>query len=704
MARSRRRITRNTSHKTPERTPENGLEPAPTSSARSSLTPVDDDLPVPAAGPFLTEEDDCPACNSGNHTVLKSNEKESWIRCDACKIWFHWRCAGNGTDVETIDKWYCKACAQNNPSLSITVKPPARKSSRKRTQLDYANLNSGVEADANRWLRVIESKSIQEDQFRRMRGSDVGVEWLEVDETAMREPIVIESPTGLGMKMPDPNFTVSDVADIIGHDTPVEVIDVASQSNAPGWTLGKWAQYYNLDPSARDKIRNVISLEISGTKLADQVLPPRLVRELDWVEKFWPNTRKGKGHAYPKVQLYCLMGVASAWTDWHVDFAGSSVYYHILRGSKIFYFIRPTLTNLAAYEKWSGTELQNNVWLGDMVDEVIKVTLEEGNTMIIPTGWIHAVHTPIDSLVFGGNFLHSYNVATQLKVLEIEKATHVPKKFRFPLFSRLCWYVGDKYLRDLKAKEEFSSRILESLEALASFLVSEVRVMERGSENAKREAKEQVPADRVKDSAAVARELRWRIRISAGASSDDENLGRLSKNTVLNGPSINGLGAKRKRAYQNGAVQFKNFQPKTWDEIDELPQQSKQKTVRARHPKSSNSWHQEWIEWDGSLGEGGDSDPQASVESVREVTLKVRKTDRGLERHRIDRIKEKWVWVEEPSHSANPEIKLDELDYDGKARTLSNKYNPSKEEDKAGELPGDPLGDPEPDSGMTVDD
>jgi F-box/leucine-rich repeat protein 10/11 len=93
--------------------------------------------------------------------------------------------------------------------------------------------------------------------------------------------------------------------------------------------------------------------------------------------------------------------------DWHIDFAGSSVYYHILRGSKVraefsrkdqysspyqvFYFIRPTQANLAAYERWSGTELQYQSWLGDMVDEVFKVELKEGNTMIIPSGWIHAV-------------------------------------------------------------------------------------------------------------------------------------------------------------------------------------------------------------------------------------------------------------------------------------------------------------------------
>lgn len=98
---------------------------------------------------------------------------------------------------------------------------------------------------------------------------------------------------------------------------------------------------------------------------------------------------------------------------------------------QVFYFIRPTPANLAAYERWSGTEMQSHSWLGDLCDEVFKVELTEGNTLIIPTGWIHAVvrtpdsrqrhvthydtlqYTPMDTLVFGGNFLHSYNVATR---------------------------------------------------------------------------------------------------------------------------------------------------------------------------------------------------------------------------------------------------------------------------------------------------
>ena len=38
-----------------------------------------------------------------------------------------------------------------------------------------------------------------------------------------------------------------------------------------------------------------------------------------------------------------------------------------------------------------------------------------GQTIFLPTGWIHAVLTPIDSLVFGGNFLHNYSIELQIK-------------------------------------------------------------------------------------------------------------------------------------------------------------------------------------------------------------------------------------------------------------------------------------------------
>lgn len=35
--------------------------------------------------------------------------------------------------------------------------------------------------------------------------------------------------------------------------------------------------------------------------------------------------------------------------------------------------------------------MQQNTWLGDMCDEVRRVVLVQGDTMIIPAGYIHAV-------------------------------------------------------------------------------------------------------------------------------------------------------------------------------------------------------------------------------------------------------------------------------------------------------------------------
>jgi hypothetical protein len=120
---------------------------------------------------------------------------------------------------------YCEPCTEAEPSRVITVKLPARKSSRKRTQQDYANLNSGLHSDPSRWTKILEGKDIKDDGFRRMKGAEVSLEWLQGDDDAMKEPIVVEEPDGLGMRMPEKgDFGVEDVAQIIGDDTSVEVI------------------------------------------------------------------------------------------------------------------------------------------------------------------------------------------------------------------------------------------------------------------------------------------------------------------------------------------------------------------------------------------------------------------------------------------------------------------------------------------------
>ena len=71
---------------------------------------------------------------------------------------------------------------------------------------------------------------------------------------------------------------------------------------------------------------------------------PAIVNKIDHVTQCWPVSRRlvpdGETElSWPKVQKYCLISPASAYTDFHVDFGGTSVWYHVHKGEKIFWFI-----------------------------------------------------------------------------------------------------------------------------------------------------------------------------------------------------------------------------------------------------------------------------------------------------------------------------------------------------------------------------
>uniref|UniRef100_A0A673A4C2 Lysine (K)-specific demethylase 2Ab n=1 Tax=Sphaeramia orbicularis TaxID=375764 RepID=A0A673A4C2_9TELE len=121
------------------------------------------------------------------------------------------------------------------------------------------------------------------------------------------------------------------------------------------------------------------------------------------------------------------MSVQGCFTDFHIDFGGTSVWYHILRGGKVFWLIPPTPQNLEMYENWVLSGKQGDIFLGDKCHDCQRIELKQGNTFMIPSGWIHAVYTPEDTLVFGGNFLHSFNIPMQLNIYSIEDRTRVTK-------------------------------------------------------------------------------------------------------------------------------------------------------------------------------------------------------------------------------------------------------------------------------------
>nr|XP_029732938.1 jmjC domain-containing histone demethylation protein 1-like [Aedes albopictus] len=293
----------------------------------------------------------------------------------------------------------------------------------------------------------------QSGMVREMKGTDLTVGFLQ--QYGFNIPLLFKEKTGLGLQVPSANFTINDVRMCVGSRRVLDVMDVNTQKNVE-MTMKEWERYYE-DPTKK-KLLNVISLEFSHTKLENYVQSPHIVRQIDWVDVVWPKQLKESQvegtnvlneMMYPKVQKYCLMSVKNCYTDFHVDFGGTSVWYHILKGSKVFWLIPPTEKNLQLYEKWVLSGKQSDVFFGDTVEKCARVYLTAGNTFFIPTGWIHAVYTPTDSLVFGGNFLHSFGIVKQLKIAQVEDNTKVPQKFRYPFFTEMLWYVLAKYVYTL---------------------------------------------------------------------------------------------------------------------------------------------------------------------------------------------------------------------------------------------------------------
>ncbi|XP_063136136.1 histone lysine demethylase PHF8 isoform X3 [Rattus norvegicus] len=358
------------------------------------------------------------------------------IECDMCQDWFHGSCVGVEEEkAADIDLYHC-------PNCEVLHGPSIMKKRRGSSKGHDNHKGKPLKTGSSMFIRELRGRTFDssDEVILKPTGSQLTVEFLE--ENSFSVPILVLKKDGLGMTLPSPSFTVRDVEHYVGSDKEIDVIDVARQADCK-MKLGDFVKYYY--SGKREKVLNVISLEFSDTRLSNLVETPKIVRKLSWVENLWPEECVFER---PNVQKYCLMSVRDSYTDFHIDFGGTSVWYHVLKGEKIFYLIRPTNANLTLFECWSSSSNQNEMFFGDQVEKCYKCSVKQGQTLFIPTGWIHAVLTPVDCLAFGGNFLHSLNIEMQLKAYEIEKRLSTADLFKFPNFETICWYVG-KHILDI---------------------------------------------------------------------------------------------------------------------------------------------------------------------------------------------------------------------------------------------------------------
>uniref|UniRef100_A0A8D2HVA6 Lysine demethylase 7A n=1 Tax=Urocitellus parryii TaxID=9999 RepID=A0A8D2HVA6_UROPR len=316
------------------------------------------------------------------------------IECDICKDWFH----GSMTFYRTL--------------TSSHEKLYHLKKRRNWHRHDYTEVDDGskpVQAGTRTFVKELRSRVFPsaDEIIVKMHGNQLTQRYLE--KHGFDVPIMVSKLDDLGLRLPPPAFSVMDVERYVGGDKVIDVIDVARQADSK-MTLHNYVKYF-MNPN-RPKVLNVISLEFSDTKMSELVEVPDIARKLSWVENYWPDDS-----VFPKpfVQKYCLMGVQDSYTDFHIDFGGTSVWYHVL---------------------WSYKSVP---WQP---------------ACLILKWWIHAVLTSQDCMAFGGNFLHNLNIGMQLRCYEMEKRLKTPDLFKFPFFEAICWFVAKNLLETLKELRE----------------------------------------------------------------------------------------------------------------------------------------------------------------------------------------------------------------------------------------------------------
>uniref|UniRef100_A0A914X225 JmjC domain-containing protein n=1 Tax=Plectus sambesii TaxID=2011161 RepID=A0A914X225_9BILA len=431
--------------------------------------------------PGLSSKLDEQATASGSSSSVANNadadsSKEIdhfWIQCDVCITWFHGKCV----DVEeyesaVIDQYHCPTCQLQHGSS-------VWKAERNHHRYVFDDLTQDDLPTQIGTRCFIDDFKQNQDRFplasdKQLIRLDSGYDFVSHfnERQEWMKPYLITHAEGLGLRMPGDDFSIEDCVGLMGADRAVDTIDVYKQHTyqmSLGRYLKKW---HDVD---RPRLYNILSLEFSHSKLCEVVGPPSIVPKLSWVHQFWPAGKAdattpttlatllhaGDVHvehlrAKPEVALFCLIGMRDSYTDFHIDFGGSSVWYHVFKGAKVFYVVEPTDANLTLFGEYQKNPKRSEIFFGDLLPPgaVTRVVVEQGRTLFIPSGWIHAVWTPEDSLVFGGNFLHSLNIPMQLRIYEMELDCHTDERFMFPSFELTNWYAARSVLESLKEANE----------------------------------------------------------------------------------------------------------------------------------------------------------------------------------------------------------------------------------------------------------
>ncbi|CAL2035570.1 unnamed protein product [Caenorhabditis brenneri] len=402
-----------------------------------------------------------------------------------------------------------------NPEEKAAELPPPK--TREELQERLKNLDQGSEGFMKEWSRgehLLDNKDA-ENVFI----SETGHEFMAKVKTSHGVHLV-KNKEGLGMKVPE-DLDFGTVRDYIKTDKELSVINSNTQLSEL-MTMSKLLKEFK--KSERTTIYNLLSLEFAQTedRLKKAFEEPAFVKSYSMVmklEKALEDLKKKLGRklrtatsqdekekieekiekinnqltTMPKFQKFLLLSMSGSFTDIHVDFSGTSVFYHVIKGRKIFYVAPPTPENLELYKKIERQEFGDE-WIGDMLfDQWVRIEIREGQTAMIPSGYLHFVYTPEDSIVIGGNFLMEKYVERQFEMSKLEDFCAANKFCGFDNLFRGFWSAMWSYVEHCLIPELTVSQSPRLVEMAKIFLEELTLKLEDDLKKEEEEKKKKAP-------------------------------------------------------------------------------------------------------------------------------------------------------------------------------------------------------------------
>ncbi|CAG0913776.1 unnamed protein product [Notodromas monacha] len=316
------------------------------------------------------------------------------------------------------------------------------------TKEEYDEIISTCKYSSNNIEEILEKEEFSEDFYESLDENDFNFRYVQEDNWRMpiRIPTNEASEGGAMQEFGILEFCVGIGGDRIVH-TRDSVTDVQEKLSMRDF-MNLWNKH---EP---EKKFEMMSLEVSNCFLEKYIRIPRIVRQLDWVERAWPRhlrhlqteSMSQDVMMYPKTQKIVTMSTKDCFSNFRIESSGASVWFHIRSGKKIFFLVPPGVERHALYWAWERRPECRKNFFGSMVDVYGRVIVSAGETLVIPGGWIYASFSVEDTIAYGGVFLHSFNVPLQCEAFIQEDLMKVAPEKMYPLFIELHWYVLARYV------------------------------------------------------------------------------------------------------------------------------------------------------------------------------------------------------------------------------------------------------------------